>query len=42
MAQEHIETSKRALAANNRGDYEALLAEIDPVEWQAGFQVRGG
>ena len=31
------------MEANNRGDYEALLAEIDPdVEWHAVFQVMFG
>src|SRR5438034_11323623 len=43
MSQENIEAFKRAVEANNRGDYEALLAEIDPdVEWHAVFQVMFG
>jgi ketosteroid isomerase-like protein len=43
MSQENIEAFKRAVEANNRGDYEALLAEIDAaVEWHAVFQVMFG
>ena len=43
MSQENVEAFKRAVEANNRGDYEALLAEIDPdVEWHAVFQVMFG
>ena len=43
MSQENIEAFKRAVEANNRGDYEALLAEIDAdVEWHVVFQVMFG
>jgi ketosteroid isomerase-like protein len=43
MSNQNIEAFKRAVEANNRGDYEALLAEIDPdVEWHAVFQVMFG
>jgi ketosteroid isomerase-like protein len=43
MSQENIEAFKRAVEANNRGDYEALLAETDAdVEWHAVFQVMFG
>jgi ketosteroid isomerase-like protein len=34
MSQENVEAFKRALEANNRGDVEAGLKELDPeVEW---------
>jgi ketosteroid isomerase-like protein len=43
MSRENVEAFERAVEANNRGDYEALLAEIDPdVEWHAVFQVMFG
>jgi ketosteroid isomerase-like protein len=43
MSRENVEVFERAVEANNRGDYEALLAEIDPdVEWHAVFQVMFG
>src|SRR5687768_4131536 len=43
MSQENIEAFKRAVEANNRGDYEALLAEMDAdVEWQGALQVAFG
>ena len=43
MSQENVDAFKRAVEANNRGDYDALLAEIDSdVEWHAVFQVMFG
>ena len=39
MSQENVEAVKRGVAAYNRGDYEALLAEFDPdVEWHGAFR----
>ena len=43
MSQENIETFRRAVEPNNRGDYDALLEEVDPdIEWHAVFQVKFG
>ncbi|MGA9372723.1 MAG: nuclear transport factor 2 family protein [Solirubrobacterales bacterium] len=38
-----MEAFRRAVEANNRGDYDALLEEVDPgIEWRAVFQVKFG
>ena len=43
MSQENVETFKRAIAANNSNDYDALLEEIDPdVEWHGVMGVMFG
>ena len=43
MSQENVEAFRRAVAANNRGDYDAVLEEVDPgIEWRAVFQVKFG
>jgi len=43
MSQENIEAVKRAVEANNRHDYEALLEEFDPdIEWHTIFGVMFG
>jgi ketosteroid isomerase-like protein len=43
MSEENVEAFKRSLAAGNRGDVEALLAELDPkVEWHAALPMLGG
>ena len=43
MSQENVETFKRAVEANNRGDYEAFLEEFDPdVEFQGVMGVMFG
>jgi ketosteroid isomerase-like protein len=43
MSQENIEALQRAVEANNRGDYEALLDEFDPdIEWHGIFGVMFG
>jgi ketosteroid isomerase-like protein len=43
MSEENVEAFKRALEAGNRGDVEALLAELDPkVEWHAALPMLGG
>jgi ketosteroid isomerase-like protein len=43
MSQENVEAFKSAVEANNRGDYEALIARMHPdVEWHAVFQVMFG
>ena len=40
MSKENVETYKRAVAAFNRRDIEAVLEELDPgVEWHPLFQV---
>jgi ketosteroid isomerase-like protein len=40
MAEENVESFERALAAYNRRDVEALLAELDPeVEWHPALEV---
>ena len=44
MSPENVESFKRGLAAGNRGDFEALLAELDPeVEWHSALhELMGG
>ncbi len=43
MSQENVEAFKRAVEANNRSDYDALLAEFDPeVEWHGVMGVMFG
>ena len=43
MSQENIEALQRAVEANNRRDYEALLEEFDPdVEWHGIFGLMFG
>jgi ketosteroid isomerase-like protein len=43
MSQENVEAFKRAVEANNRNDYDALLAELDPdVEWHGVMGVMFG
>ncbi len=43
MSQENVEAFKRAVEANNRGDDDALLQEIDPdVEWHGVMGVMFG
>ena len=43
MSQQNVDAFRRAVEANNRGDYDALLEEIDPdIEWRAVFQVKFG
>jgi ketosteroid isomerase-like protein len=43
MSEENVQAFKRALDAGNRGDVEALLAELDPdVEWHAALPMLGG
>jgi ketosteroid isomerase-like protein len=43
MSQENVEAFKRALEANNRSDYDALLQEFDPdVEWHGVMGVMFG
>ena len=43
MSQENVEALKRAVDANNRRDYEALLEEFDPdVEWHGIFGLMFG
>jgi ketosteroid isomerase-like protein len=43
MSQENVEAFKRAVEANNRNDYDALLEEIDPdVEWYGVMGVMFG
>ena len=43
MSQENVEAFLRAVEANNRGDYDAVLEEVDPgIEWRAVFQVKFG
>ena len=43
MSQENVEAFKRAVEANNRGDDDALLEEIDPdVEWHGVMGVMFG
>jgi uncharacterized protein len=43
MSQENVEAFKRAVEANNRGDYDAFLEEFDPnVEWHSIFGVMFG
>jgi ketosteroid isomerase-like protein len=40
MSQENVQSFERALAAYNRRDVEALLAELDPdVEWDPALEV---
>ena len=43
MSQENVEAFKRAVEANNRGDDDALLQELDPdVEWHGVMGVMFG
>jgi ketosteroid isomerase-like protein len=43
MSQANVEAFKRAVEANNRSDYDALLAEFDPdVEWHGIMGVMFG
>ncbi len=43
MSQENVEAFKRATEAVNRGDVEALLADLDPnVEWRPAMQALVG
>ena len=43
MSRENVEAFKRAVEANNRNDYDALLEEIDPdVEWYGVMAVMFG
>ncbi len=43
MSQENVETFKRAVEANNRGDYDAFLQEFDPdVEFHGVMGVMFG
>ena len=43
MSQENVEALQRAVEANNRRDYEALLEEFDPdVEWHGIFGLMFG
>ncbi|MGA9373096.1 MAG: nuclear transport factor 2 family protein [Solirubrobacterales bacterium] len=43
MSQENVEAFRRAVEANNRGDYDAVLEEVDSgIEWRAVFQVKFG
>ena len=43
MSQQNVEAFKRAVEANNRNDYDALLEEIDPdVEWHGVMGVMFG
>jgi uncharacterized protein len=40
MSQENVEAIRRATAAYNRGDIDALLEELDPeIEWHPALQV---
>ena len=40
MSEESVEAFKRGLEAGNRGDVEALLAELDPeVEWHSALHA---
>jgi ketosteroid isomerase-like protein len=40
MSEENVEAFKRGLEAGNRGDIEALLAELDPeVEWHSALHA---
>jgi ketosteroid isomerase-like protein len=40
MSEENVEATRRFIAAYNRRDVEAMLADLDPeIEWRSGFLI---